>query len=397
MKPTFKIYPRAKENPSNGQYVIYLRLTMNRVSKWYSLKINVYIPDIDKYWDSRIFQVKKYPGMILNDINQANQEIDKHHNKVRNIIHSFIVTDRLISFDEFERHFQATGDIKSSFYDFATQEVNFMKKKKAPSETLRSYNSYISKLKKYRSKLHFNDITLDFVKEYHAYMIRELDNNENTCHKSLSFIRTMLNRAINQGIIKENIFKRYPLRRIPGRRDFLTLDELTILGNLYKSGELKKYQMNVLSYFLFSCYTGLRYQDIKDLKFSDLKKENHSKVEKIFLRIKIHKTQDDISIPLSPYAIELLGEGFQNQKVFKVNTNQVTHRYLKEISKIAEIEKKITFHSARHTFATISLSIGISLDGIRDLLGHKDLKTTMIYTKIMDDLRIRNMEKWDEL
>ena len=111
----------------------------------------------------------------------------------------------------------------------------------------------------------------------------------------------------------------------------------------------------------------------------------------------MHKTQDDVSIPLPPQAIVLLEEGFQNQRVFKVNANQVTNRYLKEISEKAKIKKKITFHCARHTFATISLSIGIPLEVVSKLLGHKDLKTTMIYAKILDDLKIKYMEKWDEI
>jgi len=155
------------------------------------------------------------------------------------------------------------------------------------------------------------------------------------------------------------------------------------------------FQSHLLRRWIFTCYTGLRYQDIKDLKFCDLKKENHLGKEKIMIRIKMHKTQDDVSISLPHQAIALLGEGFQNQRVFKVNANQVTNRYLKEISKEAGIDKVITFHCARHTFATISLSIGIRLEVVSKLLGHKDLKTTMIYTKIMDDMKIKYMEKWE--
>ncbi len=395
MKPTLKIYPRLDLKKTDERYPIYLRITINRKRKYFSLKYAV--PEPATYWNPETRQIKRYPGSDPLTLARENIEIESYYNKASGIIHKSIISGQPLTLDEFERQFKQKEDIKDSFYSFASQEVVFLVQKKASNETIRGYNSYISKLKKYRPALSFSDITLNFIKEYHSYMINDLGNLVNTCHKSLSFMRTMLNRAIDQGIIDQNVFSKYPLTKVPGKREFLTMDELKQLDKLFQSGSLKRYQANVLKYFLFSCYTGLRYQDIKDLKFCDLKKENHFGKERIMIRIKMHKTQDDVSIPLPTQAIDLLGEGFQNQRVFKVNANQVTNRYLKEISEKAEIKKKITFHCARHTFATISLSIGIPLEVVSKLLGHKDLKTTMIYTKILIDLKIKYMEKWNDI
>jgi len=194
--------------------------------------------------------------------------------------------------------------------------------------------------------------------------------------------------------MKKNVFDNYSIKRVPGHREFLTPDELKKLEDLFKSGELKRYESNILRYFLFSCYTGLRFQDIKNLRFVDLKKEIHNKKKVTLIKIKMHKTKDEVSIPVIKKAAALIPEGFQNQKVFKVNTNQVTNRNLKLIYEKIGITKNITFHSARHTFATNGITLGIPIEVISKLLGHRDLKATGIYAKIVDDKKIQEMKKW---
>jgi len=416
MKPTFKIYPRKNAKKVNGDYPFYCRLTINRTTRLYSLGISLQIPGksmsnglnkanvleerkkeikfIEKYWDLKTVQVKKYPGSVPVHLNQLNQDLDMFYNKARKIIHDYNINGQELTFDEFEKQFWSAGNVRTSFYDFALQELKVMKRKSAPSETLRSYNSYITKLKQYREKLNFCDITLDFINDYHGYMLTDLKNCENTCNTSLAFIRTMLNRAIKKGIMKKNVFDNYSIKRVPGHREFLTPDELKKLEDLFKSGELKRYESNILRYFLFSCYTGLRFQDIRNLRFQDLKKEVHQGIDETLIKIKMHKTKDEVSIPVIQQALELVPEGFQNQKVFKVNTNQVTNRNLKLIYEKRGITKNITFHSARHTFATMGITLGIPIEVISKLLGHRDLKATGIYAKIVDDKKILEMKKW---
>jgi integrase/recombinase XerC len=393
MNATFSIYPRPDFVKKDGQYPVYLRLCINRKRRYYALKLS--IPSPEKYWDSQKVQIKRYPGADVPKLNADNLELEHYLTKVQKIIHDCKVADRLLSFEEFERLFRASGDIRKSFYAFCDQEIAFLKKKGKAKETIRSYESYISKLKKYRPTLGFNELTLDFIKEYHIYMMTTLENNENTCHKSLSFLRSMLNNAIKLGLLNENIFRKYPLKRVQGNREFLTIDELGKLEKLFQTKALKRYQWNVLKYFLFGCYTGLRYQDIKDLKFKDIKTEVHHDHETRIIRLSMHKTKDQVSIPVIQQAGKLIGEGFAHQQVFKVNCNQVTNRYLKEIAEKAGIGKRLTFHCARHTFATVGISKGIPIEVISKLLGHRDLKTTMIYTKVVDDLKIHYMKNWE--
>jgi site-specific recombinase XerD len=109
------------------------------------------------------------------------------------------------------------------------------------------------------------------------------------------------------------------------------------------------------------------------------------------------KTKEYITIPLINKAKQLIPEGrFENQTVFKVLSNQPTNRYLKEIISMAVISKQISFHCARHTFATNSLTLGIPIDIVSKVLGHKNLRTTQIYLHYQLDHITNEMQKWNK-
>lgn len=394
MKPTFKILPRTDFQRKDGQYGVYLRLTINRKRNYYSLGVS--LPEPKKYWDPVNCQIKRYPGVNVVTLREDNLRIENKHNRARQIIFDFDIAKKQMSAEEFELLLNAKGDIKTSFFDFARNVID--SDRKLSKETIRSYNSYLSKLKAFRSILTFAQINLEFIKQYHGYMKTELGNGPNTCHKSLSFIRTMLYRAIDNGIIKENVFHRkYALKKVLGNRAYLTENELYRLEQLYANIPLKNYQKNVLKYFLFCCYCGLRFTDIKALKYKDLKKEVIEGAEKTVIRIKMHKTDDPVEIPLPERALELIGHGLPNEKVFRVNSNQTTNRYIKESVSLCGIEKKISFHCSRHTYATFSITGKMTIPTLSNLLGHKDLKTTMIYVKIVPGLKVREInDVWNK-
>ncbi|MCX6268216.1 MAG: site-specific integrase [Bacteroidetes bacterium] len=144
----------------------------------------------------------------------------------------------------------------------------------------------------------------------------------------------------------------------------------------------------MLKYFLFTCYTGLRYQDLKDLRFSNIVEIGG----KLSIRLFMHKTKDEVIFNLTSQACKLLPERFaDNQKVFNVNSDQVTNRYIKELLIPAKIEKRISMHCARHTFATLAASAGIPPATVQKILGHRQLSTTMIYYHIVDQVKSEAM------
>ncbi|MCD4794937.1 MAG: site-specific integrase [Bacteroidales bacterium] len=174
----------------------------------------------------------------------------------------------------------------------------------------------------------------------------------------------------------------------------MNIAKLNKLEKLYYENNLDNRQLNVLRYFLFVCYTGLRYTDIKNLKYSHIKKRLFIEGEIQFIELKMHKTKLNVSVPIIEKAKKLMPKKVaRNHLVFRVLSNQKTNQYLKEIIKIAGIEKNITFHSARHTLATTGLEMGIPIKVVSKILGHTEIKMTQIYAKVNDGLKYREMMK----
>jgi integrase len=263
---------------------------------------------------------------------------------------------------------------------------------------MKCYTTLINNLKIYRPRLSMNDINLDFLRAYERYCVEKKDNGLQNAHKNLKYLKAMLNRALMNGQIKDTSYQHFKIKQFEGHRDFLTPDELETLNTLYWSGTLPVSHSNVLRYFLFSCYTGLRYRDLRELKFKDIYEatDETGQIEKT-IRIKQHKTRDLVTIPLViADGLRLLPEtGFAEQAVFHVRVGQYGNRILEKIMVNAEINKTITMHCARHTFATIALIKGIRLDFVSKFLGHKNLRVTAIYAKYVDPTLIKEMRKWD--
>lgn len=201
----------------------------------------------------------------------------------------------------------------------------------------------------------------------------------------------MLNEAKKEGLITSHIFDNIPINRITGNRSFLDIDEVRKLHNLYDKNELPANKNNVLRYFLFACYSGLRYQDMKNLAWKHIQ-------DRSWINIVMHKTKEAVRIPIIEAAQKLLPDNpasIQSLKVFRVFTDQPTNRYLKDIASHAGINKRISFHSARHTFATLALDSGMSIETVSKILGHTEIKTTQIYARIRDGKKANEMKKID--
>ena len=393
---TYKIFLRTEAPLKDKSTPIYLRATVNRKKRDFSLGVSIFEPK--KYWDPTLNQVKKCDWQKVKEINQVVSAADK---LARDIIYKYTWGDKMdtpFSIEDFDRDFSKNIDISESFYAFAKNEIEILKKMNAAKDTIRGYTSYISKLKAFKPTLSFNEITRDFVTQYHMYMVSKLGNQVNTVHKSLSFMRTMIKRAQRDGLMKGNPFEHYPLQKKAGTREFLTADDLIKLEKLFAKNTMKNYQANTCRSFLFACYTGLRFQDVKNLRFQDIKEEVHNGKKGLIVRITMHKTKDPVSIPLIDKAVKLIGHdgGLKAKKVFHVPSNQVANRFLKEIATAAEIDKTVTFHVSRHTFATNSITLGIPIEVVSKLLGHTSIKNTMIYAKVVDGVKIGYMDLWNK-
>lgn len=383
---TVKIFLRTDQINKSGSHSVCIRLIINRRKK--DLSLRIYVKPNDWVFAKNI--VKQSDPKSL----RKNKLIRKYINKAENIVDDCFFNNEILTFDDFERKLFNKEYSDASFVEFVNDELA---DKNYSAETLKTYLTQITKLQRFKKKLAFSEINKSFIERYKRFMIEKLGNNSNTANKSLSMLKTFVNWGVEQKLIKENPFNSIKITKGKGKREHLNIYELNKLEKLYTENDLGYRQLNVLRYFLFVCYTGLRYTDIKNLKYSHIKKRLFRDGEIDFIDLKMHKTGLDVSIPIIKKAKDLMPKKYtKNQLVFKVLSNQKTNQYLKEIIKLAKIDKNITFHSARHTLATTGLEMGIPIEVVSKILGHTEIKMTQIYAKVNDGLKYREMMKLDQ-
>lgn len=256
--------------------------------------------------------------------------------------------------------------------------------------TLRLYENEKRKLMRFMDTDQEHDILdIHFVIAYQNWMKNIRGNCQNTMSKSLKIIRTIVTDAKNNGLCTKNPFENAICKREPPKRQFLNCKELVAFEKVYLDAELQEFK-SVLSAFLFACYTGLRVCDIRNLTYRNISKNN--------LTVKMQKTKQVINIPLSSQALAILKRTtHQNDHIFNLPDTKIINRTLKKISRMTGINKHVTFHASRHTFATISLNLGATIEAVSKLLGHNDIKVTQIYARILDETLAKSIELWDTL
>jgi integrase len=181
----------------------------------------------------------------------------------------------------------------------------------------------------------------------------------------------MINAALNDGAIKGNPLKGYKSPAyVDPVRDYLTDEELNKIENFAEKSKSEKL-VKVANWFLFSCYSGLRYEDVRTFNKKSIIND------RIILRTEKSKT--DVSIKIHPKLKNVL-ENISSEVI----SNQKMNDFLKVIAETCQIQKNLTFHLARHTFAVYFLNHGGSMETLSKLLGHSSLRTTSIYGKITD-------------
>lgn len=227
-----------------------------------------------------------------------------------------------------------------------------------------------------------NQLSLAFITKLEHYLYTIRNNNSNTVSTTMCRVKKIIHDGIAQEWIKVDPFKNYKIVKADANRDHLTIEELSRLDNLT---DLEDFEERVRDVFIFSCYTGLSYGDLKALRPSDiLQSIDGSKI----IRIHRKKTFEVCNIPLLPRAADLL-EKYKEHPIclnrntcLPVITNRRMNDRLKDLADDAKIDKHLTCHIGRHTFATMSLEMGVPMETVSKVLGHKNIKTTQIYGKI---------------
>ena len=225
----------------------------------------------------------------------------------------------------------------------------------------------------------------EFIMEYEFWLKTVRKCGQNSTTKYLSNFRKIINRCIRLGWLHRDPFLGYQMKRTQVERIALTLAELETISN-------KKFLADRLNLvkdiFLFSCFSGLAYVDVKNLKRSDIVTGEEGEQ---WIHSRRQKTHITARIPLLAAAAKIIDkykshpQVILDNRVLPILSNQKMNSYLKEIADGCEISKNLTFHIARHTFATtVTLSSGVPIETVSKMLGHRNLKTTQHYARVLD-------------
>ncbi len=275
------------------------------------------------------------------------------------------------------------------FMDCALDYLNNCSDELAPL-TVRTYFWNLRKVEQFAPDLDCNDLTADVVRNF-KHHLENLKNKEATIVKALSVLRVFCNKMKADGIIKTDPFENMKVGRAYSRRGFLTLRELKQLYMNYTDARhiLTRAEDDVMRVFLFSCFTGLRYGDLRTLDSSEIFDWK--------IRKQMHKTGEAVYIPIPVQARLLLPNPLKSGLVFHVVENTSFNRTLRKAAKKLGLYKHVHCHLARHTFATTCITIGIPLPATSKLLGHRNLDTTLIYAKYVDTFLDKEMKKFNRL
>lgn len=228
-------------------------------------------------------------------------------------------------------------------------------------------------------------IDYNFVSNYDFYLRSERKCNNNSTVKYLKNFKKVIKICLGNGWLEKDPFLNYKVKIAEVVPEYLTKEELKTMAD--RHFEIERINQ-VKDVFLFSCYTGLAYADVEKLKRNEIIIGVDGQK---WVSINRQKTKSSSKIPLLPKASEIL-EKYKDHplcliedKVLPVFSNQKMNAYLKEVGDLCGINKPFTYHTARHTFATtVTLSNGVPIETVSKMLGHKNLKTTQHYAKILD-------------
>lgn len=342
--------------------------------------------------------------------------INRQKTRVDDIIEAFEKRNEVATIAKVKKLYaEESGSIKSiCFYEYVETKIKWERENTEITDgTLDNYDIQLNKLKTYKSKLRIHDINEIFLAEYKAYILDTLGQSQNTAYHAMCFLRKYTKQLFEAGKLSPYPFAKFKVgSSFETEIEYLEPEELTKLHDLYDSGDLKKivrvakskhckykeFELGeklheVLRYFLVACYTGLRHSDVKTLKREHIKGRFIAK-EMVKGREGRKKTA---RIPIRKRLLSLLDMSGEVLFENPVMEDSQTNKYLALIMKEAGINKHITFHCARHSFAIISLLLGVKIEVVSDILGHSELTTTQRYAKVVDRLREQEMDKWDKM
>jgi len=230
-----------------------------------------------------------------------------------------------------------------------------------------------------RSDIRLSELGYIVIHDFDIYLRTVVGQNPNTATRMMKTFKTITILGRKLGVLHHDPFLNIRFHMEPVNRGFLTDEEILKIAN--KDFGIGRLEL-VRDVFVFSCFTGLAYIDVYNLAPENIVTLNG----KQWIMTKRQKTSVETNVLLLDIPKSIIakysGKTYRDGKLFPMLTNQKLNSYLKEIADICGIKKNLTFHLARHTFATMSLSKGVPIESVSKMLGHTNIKTTQIYARI---------------
>jgi len=379
-------YLRRDKQKNDAEVPLYMRITTN--GKRAEMAIHRYIDP--KHWNNE----SGVPRGSKNEIKQLNEYLALMRNKVYMAQKALIEDDKPVTSISIRNIVQGRSEKQHRLLDVFEYHNKLMEEKipgeYSPSTLIRfkTTKNHIEDFikKQYNTDdLFLSQLNHEFVSNLEHYFKTVRLCNHNSTVKYIKNLKKIINLARKNDWISKDPFVNYTGTTKPVKRDYLTADELKTLEN---KKILVPRLAQVRDIFVFSCYTGLAYIDVYNLTWDNIVRGIDG--EK-WIFTQREKTSVKSNIPLLPKALEII-EKYKNDptcnynhKLLPILSNQKMNAYLKEIATLVEINKNLTFHLARHTFATtVTLTNGVPIESVSEMLGHTNIRTTQIYAKVID-------------
>ena len=282
-------------------------------------------------------------------------------------------------FEVFEEHNQEQEKMIGNGVSKATHWVSVY--------TIRLLREFVQQKYK-REDLYLRELNLNFIQSFHSFLRIDKGMAQNSSTKHLKLLKKIINLSVANSYMAFNPFSTYKVEREPVDIDFLDEEELRKIINF--DTPLPRLE-RAKDMFLFGCFTGLSYIDIKTLTPEHFEKDNTGR---IWIKKRRVKTGVLSRIPLLPIAKLILDKYKGGEKLLPIQDPADINKYLKDIAILCGINKRICFHTSRHTFAsTVTLANNISLEVVSKMLGHTNTRMTAHYAKLIDKCIGEQMDK----
>ncbi|HEY5593150.1 MAG TPA: site-specific integrase [Paludibacter sp.] len=382
---TIKQYLRCDNKEKKSGYV-WISFYVNREKVNFTTKIACEV----KHWNEKTRKI----NIADPDASDKNLIIAKIVSRINDVIVKYRLRNKVLTRVGFMRSYNRPDDFES-FYSFCT---DYQKKIIGYTElvTINQHTNAINKLKAFKPDLHFDDFDLELLTTfYHKVLRKKLC--ENTAFKIMTHIRKYVNAAVKAGYMDENPFKDFHIKRTKANYTYLEEEELKTLLALYRSGELEKQYYKTLQFFLYMCFSSQHVGDALPMKLEQFTETTFS-----YFRMKLRNSKPElVTVPISASLRDLIKTiaGFRKHGTLFENlpAEQTMNRYLKTICERDDVKitKKVTHKTGRHTFATFYLDKTNDLNSLRDILGHSDIRETLIYAHVLERSKQKSIDCFD--